>query len=146
MSRCSIKGIQPLTLQSEVQLVPVTLIGRLDPEHKRGWMYIRGFFQCLSMPAVFNLSSTHLLGDEVAFVFTEMSRKYVNFLEARQFINLLKLTHCNVALLRKVDRFRCKELGRRTGRRSYPMEQTPQTMLVPWKWWGNIISLEDSCY
>ena len=29
------------------------------------------------------------------------------------------------ALLRKVDSVRCKELGRRTGRRSSPMEQTP---------------------
>ena len=110
--------------------MPVTLIGRLDPEHKRGWMYIRGFFQCLSMPAVFNLSSTHLLGDEVAFVFTELRLSRQLF--GGKLINLLKLTHCNVALLRKVDRFRCKELGRRTGRRSSPMEQTPQPKPVPY--------------
>ena len=35
------------------------------------------------------------------------------------------LTHCMVALLRKVDSVWCKELGRWTGRRSSPMEQTP---------------------
>ena len=40
------------------------------------------------------------------------------------------------ALLRKVDSIRSKELGRRTGRGSSPMEQTPQPKLVPGKKWG----------
>ena len=40
------------------------------------------------------------------------------------------------ALLIKVDSLRCKELGGQTGRRSYPMEQTPQPKLVPGKRWG----------
>ena len=39
-------------------------------------------------------------------------------------------------LLRKVDSVRGKELGRQTGRRSSPMELTPQLKLVPRKRWG----------
>ena len=39
------------------------------------------------------------------------------------------------ALLRKVDSVRCKELVRRTSRRSSPVEQTPQPKLVPGKRW-----------
>ena len=38
----------------------------------------------------------------------------------------LVVQHCMSALLRKVDSVWCKELGRWIGRRSSPMEQTPQ--------------------
>ena len=41
------------------------------------------------------------------------------------------------ALLRKVDCVLCRELGRRTGRRSSPMEQTLQPKRIPGKRWGN---------
>ena len=61
--------------------------------------------------------------------FTDLLRPW-NFL---QFPSFNTLTHCMAALLRIVDSVRRKELGRQTGRRSSPMEQTPPAQLVPGK-------------
>ena len=49
---------------------------------------------------------------------------------------IVSLTQCMVALVRIVDSVRGKKLGRRTGRRSSLMKQTPQSKLAPGKWWG----------
>ena len=87
------------------------------------------YAKLFSFLAIFQLSLSEFLSS----VLYELPKNYGTSFNS---LTSNALTHCVVELISIVDSMQCKELGKRTGRRSSPMEQTPQPKLVPGKRWG----------
>ena len=86
------------------------------------------YAKLFSFLAIFQLSLSEFLSS----VLYELPKNYGTSFNS---LTSNALTHCVVELISIVDSMQCKELGKRTGRRSSPMEQNPQPKLVPGKSW-----------